>query len=1315
MQSPRFRGGIVAVATILALLMPAAAGSLGDVDDSGGATLEGPAAGQLLGDASRPGTRGPAATEPVDVEDTHETFLGGAVGERLGEQVAGLGDVDNDGYGDFGMLSPSKSLCYVYMGGMTITLASVRMLEGTGIPLTEDSQVRPAGDLDNDGFDDVLVTAPGIYLPSMRAAGAVFVFYGTPGGLRASPDQILYGSEADGRFGMDVDALGDFNRDGYDDIIVGADGVNTDTGRVLVFLGGPAGLQDTPAWLWDGENRGDRFGYAVTGAGDLNSDGWLDFAVGAPFSVSGDSRGKVYIFYGAPRLEDVWMAPPLVGKMLRSYFGLSIRLAGDVNNDGFSDLIVASPDAGISGAGRVELFLGSERGIGANASRVIEGQEDESHLGFTIAYLGDVNRDGCDDVAIGAQLYSTEDMPERGKVYVFFGHRSTGFSMQPKVEELGSSAFEHLSAGLAGAGDVDGDAFMDMLVGAPGFDTPGKLDDVGAVLLFRGRDLSMPPMDRHAVWVEDLDEGALLLCEARPYHLAVAVTHRTDATQVKTIDIVLDPSREAVTYSYNVYYDRIDEASDPKGLARVSYARMLDDPGHRDTYVLWLELTLGWGFPVDRPLSASVTAVDKQGLRVEGAFEGLGQVVSALAFGGELTVTGEHQGTLAPGDWVQGGETIRVGGVAVAYDLTQAGIPPSRAYYPPAAAVAVVARDDMGGSWSTSPPPGEPVALDVKAPSATRTDLVYTVSIESPDRARVFRTLAFGLRVDSTPVKFDSPKPDEGEVTATLRVNASIVIADPMGPGVDAGTPHRMPQYQIALASSDGIFGSWQDAFLQVEPGYVVAYTEELLTEGTSHIRWRAYDRAGNGPTVSRAYPIRVDLGNLTFSSPVPSNDVWFSTHDVTVGVTIENTKGNAIDLAHVQYRTSTAPGVFSEWATLMLGDIEDPSRVTVSANVRLAEGRANYVQWRARDMERREYITSPLYRVQVDLTGPSFSRAEPAEGTFVVGRNAIPVSVLVSDPQSGVMEGSVRYQAVGDDVWHYPTVVRVGGGYVCSAMVTLPEGVDNYVRWQAFDITGHVAAPFQQRVMVDNTAPSMSDFSPREGEVVRLQRVELSVRIDDLAPAGGHGSGVDLRTIEYSISLPSTQGYTAWQRITKYDGLTNPVVPFYMVSFAIDVDDGDQNFIVIRVTDGTGGNTVTSEPLRIVAQLGIRPLPPVIQLREPRTTTVRYGTATYFDASESYDPNDDALEFQWHSSLDGLLSDEMSFSAILSKGRHTITLTVREVDGTQSAQRAFDLVVEPPAEPHRPLSALWEQVVIVLIVACILVALAMQAWRIRV
>ncbi len=1303
MENRTFSRGIVSVLVVLALLLPPAAALPPEVG--------GPDAGPLVDDRGVVPVPTATASAKTDVPDVYEVLFGGKVlGERVGEQVAGVGDVNNDGYDDFVVLSATRGLCYVYMGGKTVTQASVRMLEGTGLTVTEESQVRPAGDIDNDGFADVLVSSPAFYLPSTRAAGAMYVFYGTPSGLQAKPDQILFGREVDGRFGISIDGLGDLDKDGYTDVIVGSDGVDHDRGRVQIFMGGPRGLDETPSWTWDGENQGDRFGHAVTGAGDLNGDGWLDFAIGAPSAVAGDSRGKVYVFNGKPSLDDVRVSKVLQGQMLRSYFGLSIRLAGDVNNDGFSDLVVSSPDASsgeFPGAGRVELYVGSEHGIVDKAVRVIEGESTGSHLGFTIAYLGDVNRDGCDDVAIGAQLFSSGGMAERGKVYVFFGDRYSGFSAEAKVEEMGTSAGQHLSAGLAGAGDVDGDGFADMLVGVPGFDLPNT-EDVGAALLFRGSDMTMPPLIDGAVRVEDTTEDGLLLSEHHFYHLVVAVTHRTDVRSLGNIELHLDPRGADVIYTYSVATDRITETWDPSNLATVGSASIGEDPVTRDTFDLWVELRLGWRFPADRPLEVRAVAIDKLGLRVEGVWGELGRVVNSLTFTGGLTATGDEQGLLSEGGWVRGGEGITFGGVVVAYDLSQTGRTTTGTYHPPTGSVRVVGRDDMGGTWSVSPSPGVPIALGVRAPTSTRTDIVYTLSIETPDGSRVFRTMARAQRVDATPVAFGGAWPTE--VVASLRVTASIVVTDPLGPGVEATSV----EYQVALAGGTGAFGEWTQASVVVEGESVSGLASLLLTEGTSFIRWRARDTVGNGPTASFIYPIKVDLGNITFTAAAPTETVWFDTSLVTAGITVENTKGNPIDLEHVQYRVSTSPGVFTEWASVPVDGSGDVARVTVQVGVQLAEGRSNYIQWRARDTVRREYITSPLYRVQVDLTGPTFHDPSPSEDVFVGERNAIAVRVSVQDPLSGVQEGSVRYQVYGDDVWHVPTIVRLGSTFECLAVVNLPEGRDNYVIWTALDVAGHLSAQFQQRVMVDNTAPVFSGFAPSPSDVMRLRLVELSFRVDDYAPDGGRGSGVDLRTLEYSVSRPTTGGYSEWRRVGKYSDLEVPVVPFYMVSFTVELDTSDENYVVLRITDATGANTATSEPHRILVELGFKPMPPVPIIREPRDTSVDYGSATYFDASESYDPNGDELAFQWRSSIDGVLSNDASFSAILSEGRHTITLTVREADGDLSEKRTFDIDVQPPKEPHQPLSSLWEQVAVLLIALCIIIALIMQAARIR-
>ena len=228
--------------------------------------------------------------DPVDILDVKEIIQGKIPGEQFGGQTAGVGDVDHDGYDDIAVLVPTRGHCVVYRGGPTLREFPVHPLEGSDYTLSAQSQVRPAGDIDSDGFDDVIMTAPDLYVYGLRAAGAVFVFYGSPSGLREQPDQMIVGTEKDMRFGSDVDSVGDINDDGYSDIIIGAEGWNGDTGMVGIFLGGFDGLTEDPVWVWIGENQGDRFGHAVTGAGDLNADGYLDFAVGAPFATSGEGR-----------------------------------------------------------------------------------------------------------------------------------------------------------------------------------------------------------------------------------------------------------------------------------------------------------------------------------------------------------------------------------------------------------------------------------------------------------------------------------------------------------------------------------------------------------------------------------------------------------------------------------------------------------------------------------------------------------------------------------------------------------------------------------------------------------------------------------------------------------------------------------------------------------------------------------------------------------------------------------------------------------------------------------------------------------------
>ncbi|MHC4781369.1 MAG: integrin alpha, partial [Planctomycetota bacterium] len=529
----------------------------------------------------------------------------------------------------------------------------------------------------------------------------MFIFYGSPSGLQEQPEQVLLGTEKDMRLGSDVDSVGDINKDGYSDIIVGADGWNEGTGLVRLYLGSPDGLDEYPIWVWTGDHVGDRFGHAVTGAGDINGDGWLDFAVGAPFATSGEGKGAIYIFNGRPNIGSIVADQIIPGTMGKSYFGLSIRLAGDVNNDGFSDLIISTPedDSGPNlKAGKVELFLGNEKGIGTTPKVVVKGESDEALFGYTISFLGDINRDGYDDVAIGAPSHSSDGKAERGKFYVFLGDKN-GFRKSPSVVETGDDAGDHMSMGLAGAGDIDGDGFKDLIVGTPGADTVGGIDS-GELLIFRGSDMTMPPLQANAFEVMDPTEDDLMLVEFKAYQFRMSVTHRTGFQALDHVDLHLDPEGENVILRFIVETHNLVEVRDDDNLVRGLFQLPADSTSFLDTTDIILDIWLNWGYPSGRPLSVRIEATDNLGLRSTGTWNDAAKVVGNLDFTSDITIHGDRQGPLTSGDWISSEEGISFTDAKVIYDLSSHGVETDVSYYPPNGKLYAIVRDDLGGEWS---------------------------------------------------------------------------------------------------------------------------------------------------------------------------------------------------------------------------------------------------------------------------------------------------------------------------------------------------------------------------------------------------------------------------------------------------------------------------------------------------------------------------------------------------------------------------------------------------------------------------------------
>ena len=384
---------------------------------------------------------------------------------NVGTSVATAGDVNGDGFSDVIVGAPfqdtdDESMAWVgaasvYLGSSSTLAATPGWSAGGSAGDSEFGfSIASAGDVNGDGYDDILVGDPN-YSDSFSQEGAVFLYLGGPTGP-IGPALIGVGDQAGAHFGYSVSSAGDVNGDGYSDVIVGAPGENSNTGKVYLYLGGPLGLPATASWTAVGQNPGDSFGHSVAAAGDVNGDGYGDILVGAP---GGD---RAYAYYGSSSGLPSSPSWTLYDTSGDNTFGQALSTAGDVNGDGFSDVIVGAP--GYSGStGKACLYLGGPLGLPATASWTAVGENLGDSFGYSVATAGDVNGDGYSDVIAGAPGYSSYT----GKAYVCLGG-SLGLSATASWTAVGENAGDSFGNSVATAGDVNGDGFSDVAVGAYG-------------------------------------------------------------------------------------------------------------------------------------------------------------------------------------------------------------------------------------------------------------------------------------------------------------------------------------------------------------------------------------------------------------------------------------------------------------------------------------------------------------------------------------------------------------------------------------------------------------------------------------------------------------------------------------------------------------------------------------------------------------------------------------------------------------------------------------------------------------------------------
>ena len=408
---------------------------------------------------------------------------GRAQASNLGVSVSGGGDVNGDGHPDAvaGAQQDAGGRAYVYDLG-PVPAAGHRLagvMPGASAYDELGNAVGTAGDVNGDGYDDVLVSAWGNDTGGTNA-GAVHVCFGGPGADLVA-DVTVIGEAASDGFGRSAGTAGDVNGDGYDDVIVGApfnDAGGDGAGRAYVYFGGPA--MDAVADLtlpWPYAT--DNFGWSVGTAGDVNGDGYDDVVVGAPGYFS--YRGTAQVFFGGAT-PDAVADLALVGARDWDFLGWSVGTAGDVNGDGYGDVVVGAleNDAAGSEAGAAYVLYG---GVSpdATADLTLTGKAANHYFGCSVATAGDVDGDGYDDVIVGAQR-DAADGTNAGRAYVFYGGGSPDSIADRTL--TGETPGDYFGYSVGTAGDVNGDGYADVFVGAPYNDAGGE--DAGRVYVFYG-------------------------------------------------------------------------------------------------------------------------------------------------------------------------------------------------------------------------------------------------------------------------------------------------------------------------------------------------------------------------------------------------------------------------------------------------------------------------------------------------------------------------------------------------------------------------------------------------------------------------------------------------------------------------------------------------------------------------------------------------------------------------------------------------------------------------------------------------------------
>jgi hypothetical protein len=1035
----------------------------------------------------------------------------------------GIGDVNGDGYMEIASYPyPSYSSDHNYPQVGAPTKLLIRFGGPDGPSMQPDQEIElecnitpvdgklifttaaDIGDVNNDGYHDLVVIyrlADETRDPETEEA-EMQVFYGTSSGLPADPDwsePISEGFIKDRRSLSGI-SPGDYNGDGYGDMLGFCGAGSTSASAIEVRYGSKDGIGVTPDTILETGNHESWTQWRQAPI-DYDGDGYDDVGVHYQDYDGGASRHQVHIFRGSS--NGLTGAPGRIRSF--NFTGNSGNnwprtMFADYDGDGLHEMVVH------------------------NTSRTDSGYDDEH--GYTIV-LSKV------DIEIFHNEGGTYPKVPRSFTYNLGWHKPYPIAV----------------------GDMDGD-FADDLIVLRGFgglerdDGPDIPASSGLWIIYgEGHNRTAGPVR--------YEGGSRVYSGLRSYEFWAGVNPVTTFS-FDQIRLTLDPGGANVSFSF--HYDPVKGGwfapADHEFARLTSEPRIYDGPSGGFKWINFSVL-FDWDWPHEDPCDVLLEYIRDGEVEYEFTREDLFSVENDLDLLGDLEVTGDIHGPIGSGDWVLGGELLTATGVRVVYEGTTD-------VYPHEGVCSIVLSDDDGNETSRSIPEGWNIDLSLHADVITDVDELLILTLEDlPGTAEAISNRTFSIRVDADLPRLEGLMPDTGDWISSNEVMVHVVANDTGSSGVDAdsleynfrgpmatsgwtrnglgvyrmghvaegsttldladgtdywvrwrvrdiaGNWNETDEVQIRVDTRNVTFSNpvprddqWQNSTpvqcgitirdlegsgidvstieYRVSPRNVSEYgpwtpiddgLEDSnlvdvrvlldLAEGPYiHIQWRAADIAGNGLTVSRHYRVMVDTNPVTYSDFSPTGIQTSSDVDVSIRVH-KGLNGSDIDTTTCLFRYSVGEGEFSRWRS---ADVEtDGNEFLLRVRLEgLVEGEDNLVQFHVFDLARNGPAVSAEYRVLVDTTGPEFIEVLPPEGE-VQEDTEVTVHVSIQDNYSGIDVNEVYYrygtmEYEGLSTWMSLEVEEVDGVFKGSTTILLFRGRDNVVQLMASDIVGNVA-----------------------------------------------------------------------------------------------------------------------------------------------------------------------------------------------------------------------------------------------------------------